>query len=256
MSSHIHIESYGDGECFVISCGLSQTTANWRGLVKKYPNNRWVLFDPRGQGRSEIGKRPYSLSDHTRDLHRVWSSQNISKATLLGFSHGGRVALNFAATYPGLVKNLILVSTAAHVSPLRRTLLRSWWELLNLGGVSAMAWGALPSILGPKILADFQNNPEFLVKGLTARNTTEGLQAMLEGMSTYPPVESDAKRVDCPTLVLRGEKDPLIDEDDDAIFMKTIHDCHVEVFPACGHTLALEKTDKFWETLTSFLKPK
>ncbi|PIE03145.1 MAG: hypothetical protein CSA81_03170 [Acidobacteria bacterium] len=257
MKPAIHIETYGEGSVtFVICCGLSQTTANWRTFVKNHQQYRWILFDPRGQGRSTMGERPYLLEDHVSDLLSVLTLEEIEKAILIGFSHGGRVALHFAASYPEMVEQLILVSTAAHTPALRKVLLRSWYELLQIGGVPAMAWGALPSIVGPKILADFKNNPELLVKGMDSRNTKQGLLAMLDGMFSYPEVDEDTAKIHCPTLIMRGGRDPLLDQEDDVIFREHLPHCEINVFPDCGHTLALEEPERFWLQVQKFIESK
>ena len=254
MKPALHIEVIGDGpETFVLSCGLSQTTANWRAFARSRMEARWVLFDPRGQGKSTLGTRPYQLGDHTEDLMSVIHKHASSPVNLMGFSHGGRVALNFAALHPEWVNTLVLVSTAVHASALRKTLLRSWWELLQLGGIKALAWGALPSIIGPGLLKQFQENPELLVKGMESRNTAEGLLAMLEGMQNYPPALEDAKILTCPVLTLRGGKDPLLDEEDDLLFKNFVKDCQIKIFEDSGHTLALEEPERFWNEVKDFL---
>lgn len=254
MKQKLHVEIIGEGETtFVISCGLSQTTANWRAFARSRSGVQWILFDPRGQGRSELGTRPYRLEDHTEDCLRVIERNASGAVHLLGFSHGGRVAMNVAVSYPERVQTLTLVSTAVHATPLRHVLIRSWYELLKLGGTRALAWGAIPSIIGPGILKGFKNNPELLVKGMETRNTDEGLLAMLEGMQDYPPALEDAKRLTCPVLFLRGEKDPLLDEGDDQLIKAHTPHAIVRTFPRCGHTLALEKPDTFWETVQAFV---
>lgn len=252
-SPHIHVEVSGTGPQVFVCAGLTQTTANWRGIARQNPHIQWVLFDPRGQGKSELGGRPYHLDDHVDDLMRVWAEYgNGQAATLMGFSHGGRVALRAVAGPEQPFRRLVLVSCASRATPLRRAHVMSWSKCLDLGGVEALAWASLPTIVGLSILRKF-HDLDMLVKGTAVRNSREGLQAMFEGMSGYPEIEPDARAVHIPTLVFRGGLDVLVPETDGSDFLAWIRQCQVRTFPQSGHTLPLEEPEEFARILGQFV---
>ncbi|MCB1042590.1 MAG: alpha/beta hydrolase [Acidobacteria bacterium] len=252
MTPYLHVEAYGAGPTVVLCAGLTQTTANWRGMARQNPHLRWVIFDPRGQGKSELGARPYTLDDHVEDLMRVVESHaGGTDITLVGFSHGGRVSLRAVAQHPDRFSKMVLVSCASETSPLRRAHITSWAMCLEIGGVDALAWASLPTIVGVQILRKF-NDLDMLVKGMATRNSREGLTAMFEGMRDYPEVRIDAERIDAQTLILRGELDPLVATSDMLNFKAWIPQSEQKVYAGCGHTLALEEPDQFIRDLTSF----
>jgi pimeloyl-ACP methyl ester carboxylesterase len=68
-----------------------------------------VRYDMRGYGRSPLPGGPYS---HVDDLRALFDAIEIGRATLVGASLGGRVALEFALTDPERVRALLLAPAA------------------------------------------------------------------------------------------------------------------------------------------------
>jgi len=254
MTMPIHFETYGKGTHDIVVCnGLSQSTANWRGIARHFPQFRWILFDARGHGKSLVRKRPYCLDDHVEDLHFVLNHVELQgKPLVMGFSHGARVALRAAANHANWFSGLVLVSCGSVMNARRRAFVNSWEQCLKIGGVRAMAWASLPSIVGNKILEKFPDL-EFLIRGSVSRNHEEGLLAMFEGMATYPPPKEDAVRVTLPTLILHGGEDPLVLENDVHNFTNWIEGSTARTFHDCGHTLPLEEPGRFMEAIEHFM---
>lgn len=249
----LHIETYGEGELTLVMCnGLSQSTANWRSIARQNQQYRWVLFDARGHGRSEIGETPYHLDHHVDDLLEVLNDKVTGRPVLVGFSHGGRVASRAVSRHPERFKGLVLISTGAKVTPLRRAHVDSWRNCLALGGVSAMAWASLPNIVGVKVLEKYPDL-SILVKGSVARNRKEGLTAMFEAMVNYPPMENDATKIELPTLIFHGQQDPLVRDSDVDDLCKWMPQAERVAFPECGHTLPLEEPEAFMEEVSKFV---
>lgn len=254
MIKRLHYEVHGEADkpTIVICNGLSQSTANWRGIARQNTHIRWVLFDARGCGRSPIGKRPYSLDDHVADLLWVLEQAQVEKPIVMGFSHGGRVALRAVSQNPDRFRAIILVSANSEVTTQRKAHVTSWHKVLEIGGLRAMAWTTLPNIVGKKILERF-SDWELLVNGTVTRNSEEGLLAMFEGMASYPPQEDDARSIQIPGLVMQGGEDPILIRKDYDNFIKWMGDTHGQWFPDCGHTLPLEETGQFIEALEAFI---
>ncbi|CAM2005805.1 alpha/beta fold hydrolase [Acanthopleuribacter pedis] len=249
----IHYEVHGEGDRDILICnGLSQTCANWRGIARRFTAYRWILFDARGTGRSPMGPKPYHIDDHVADLTTVLDRSGADQPVLMGFSHGGRIALRAAAEIGDRFSGLVLVSTGAKQTVLRRAYVRSWYESLKRGGISAMAWTSMPTIVGRKILERFEDW-ELIVKGTVSRNSEEGLKALFEGMLRYPPSEEDAVRIDLPALVLRGDEDPLVRRSDHHDLVSWLPGSSEASVPETGHTLPLEEPEQFVELIDRFV---
>ena len=72
-------------------------------------HDQMLRADVRGYGKSAL---PTSvLSDHSDDLNALMQHCGIDSAHILGFSMGGRNAINFALTYPDAIDTLIAGDT-------------------------------------------------------------------------------------------------------------------------------------------------
>lgn len=105
----IFFEDGGEGKPLVlIHAGYldSRMWENIIGFLRK--SNRVVRYDVRGFGRS--GKAREKYSDYI-DLKALLDHLGIEKATILGVSNGGRIALDFAVEFPDRASALILVGS-------------------------------------------------------------------------------------------------------------------------------------------------
>ena len=74
----------------------------WSLLCKDF---RVVRYDRRGYGKSPAAKAPYSPTD---DLGAVMQAAKVDHASLVGFSAGGGIALDYALDHPQTVNRLVL----------------------------------------------------------------------------------------------------------------------------------------------------
>jgi len=88
--------------------GLGASSVTWQRVVARYRDRlRIVALDLRGHGRS-TWTSSYELPDMVTDVAGFLQVLGIPRATVLGHSMGGLVALLFAARCPGQVERLIL----------------------------------------------------------------------------------------------------------------------------------------------------
>lgn len=78
-----------------------------------------ILLNPRGTGGSERPRdaRAYQIDDYVTDLEDLRRNLGLERMLLLGHSHGGVVAMAYAAAYPARVRRLVLASTFARFGP-------------------------------------------------------------------------------------------------------------------------------------------
>jgi pimeloyl-ACP methyl ester carboxylesterase len=82
------------------------------GLVDSF---ELVLVDPRGTGGSDRppDARSYTNEDYAADVDELRRHLGLDRIDLLGHSHGGVVAIEYAASFPDRVRKLVLASTPA-----------------------------------------------------------------------------------------------------------------------------------------------
>ena len=104
----LYYETDGDGPAIVLIHAGFLDCRMWDPQFQFYSKNyKTIRYDVRGFGRSSIAKAKFS--DHN-DLHALLAHLNVARATIIGVSNGGRIALDFAVEHPERIQSLVLVS--------------------------------------------------------------------------------------------------------------------------------------------------
>jgi len=136
----MYYEIHGEGRSLVLIGGpgfdLSdlQRISSW--LAQRY---QVIVFDNRGAGRTDKPDIPYSMEMMDEDTAALLKALAIERASLLGISMGGKIALALALRYPERVEKLILVSTSARVMNTRRRWRASPWSCIQPASVPEQA---------------------------------------------------------------------------------------------------------------------
>jgi lipase len=89
----------------------------FRRLASDVLTDRRVLaMDLRGHGRSTY-EPPWSIEAHLEDLRATLDAHDVGSADFIGFSFGGRLALELAATDSAHVRRMVLLDPAIQLSP-------------------------------------------------------------------------------------------------------------------------------------------
>lgn len=253
----LHYETNGwddeSQDVVVFLNGMTQSTQHWSSHARAFSEHFRVLtYDARGQGGHPAGDVELSLEQHADDLADLLDELSVARAHLVGFSHGARVALAMAVHHPEKLDQLVLLSATVSPSPLARTVVRAWREVLELGGLEAMAWSSLPNILGSRYLGQNEKIINGIVKASTQRNSEEGVRRLLDAMIDYPDLDELAERVSSPTLVVSADEDLLVDLDGAKRLAELTGGRHVEVTD-CGHTIPIEQPEQFRSIIFDFL---
>ncbi len=233
--------------------GITQTTVNWTTVYNLLKRNFQILvYDARGQGRSDPGKQTPSLDLHVEDLRNLFEYLGIEKASLVGLSHGSSVALMFASRFPNHVERLALCSVTARPTCRARLSVSAWLRTLKLEGVEAMTWAALPIVFSENYLQRNESILNKIVKAIVRRNRKEGLVAQLEAIAALAPPHVAVGDVLCPVLVLSGSDDPLVTEEGANELAGLCGGRH-ERLPGLGHTIPAEAPELFVDILERFI---
>ena len=101
---HIYYETHGNGAPLLILGGLGDTTRNWQAIAKKLAKTHQViLLDNRGAGQSDRPEGPYTIEQMANDAMGVLDHLGIKETHVLGFSMGGKIALQLALEHSCLL---------------------------------------------------------------------------------------------------------------------------------------------------------
>ena len=105
----IHYEERGMGTAVALIHAGVVNLGMWEAQMEPFAgHHRVVRYDVRGWG--ETAEPPLPYSDH-EDLRGLLNHLGITHAVLIGCSHGGKIALDFALAYPEMVSGLALVGS-------------------------------------------------------------------------------------------------------------------------------------------------
>jgi pimeloyl-ACP methyl ester carboxylesterase len=92
--------------------GPGASAAEFRDFARLDDMFELVLFSPRGSHGSDPAD-DYALGSYVADLEALRQHLRVGEFDLLGFSHGGIVAMAYAAAHAARVRRLLLVDTLA-----------------------------------------------------------------------------------------------------------------------------------------------
>ena len=114
----IYYEVTGQGSPVVLCHGLGGNHAIWWRQIEAFAGRyRVVVWDQRGFGNSTLRTGEVGPRSARRDLRALFDHLALERATVVGQSLGGYVALGFTIDNPDLVDTLVLSTTLAGAEP-------------------------------------------------------------------------------------------------------------------------------------------
>ena len=109
----LYYEIHGSGDPVILLHGAVGATEMYSEILPLLSSSRRVIaVDLQGHGRTADIDRPLSFQALAGDVAALIKHLGIERADVVGYSLGGGVALHTAVLHPGVVKKLVLVSTA------------------------------------------------------------------------------------------------------------------------------------------------
>ncbi|MGI8460977.1 MAG: alpha/beta fold hydrolase, partial [Solirubrobacterales bacterium] len=135
----------GEGPPVVLIHGMVNSSRHWRDVALKLAESHRVIApDLIGHGDSATPRGDYSIGAHAAAIRDLLVAIDVPRASFVGHSLGGGIAMQFFWQFPERVGRLVLVSSGGlghEVSPMLRG--------AALPGASAAVWTAAH----PRVLA-------------------------------------------------------------------------------------------------------
>ena len=232
-----------------------------------------VLLDPRGTGGSDPARDPgqYAIADYASDVEELREHLGLEQLLLFGHSHGGVVAVEYAASHPDHVERLILASTLPHHGPEHEAAMQRAVEARAGEPWYADAVDALQTELQgefadgrelmeltrrmmPLYYADYGEREQRHVASLAGDSlcvdaTRLWEKELWEHFDLRPLLPGLAM----PTLVITGEQDFITGPACAAELSDGIPAAETVVLPGSGHMIFVEAPEEFREAVLGFL---
>lgn len=255
----VHYLAAGDGEPVILIHGFGASSFSWRHNLAALARHRRVYaLDLPGFGySSRSSDRQYSLRQMAHTLRRFLGHLGVARASLVGNSIGGAVALQLAHDFPESVDKLVLVGAfTARLGPLPFVNLPLGRSLaLLLLHYAAGSEHRLATLIRGLYGDPDQVTPE-TVAGYFRPFCVKGSAAAIWAMLASPwdgdlPEQSGAIAV--PTLLVWGDRDPIAPLAEGRRLERALPRARLVVFPGAGHAPAEEQPAEFNHLVNDFL---
>ncbi|MGD6777056.1 alpha/beta fold hydrolase [Sutcliffiella horikoshii] len=276
-------ERVGSGATILLIHGNMTSSKHWDLLMENIDSSlHLVAVDMRGFGESSYHEKIYSIKDLADDIKLFVDELKLSDFTIIGWSTGGAVAMQFVAEYPNFAKKLILLASASTRGyPLFETdengqpdlskRLSSYEQVLQdktrtitiSHAYASRNKEVLRMIWNYAIYHDNQPEAhryeEYLEDMLTQRNYPEILHALnMFNISHHhnglKEGTGEVGNINIPVLVLAGENDLVISEQ---MSKEVVEDLgEVATFlslKGCGHSAQVDDLPKLLQAITTFI---
>lgn len=234
--------------------------ANWRlALAALTPHRRVIAPDLAGFGHSRppaaAGGIRYHRESWVRQVVQLLDALDIRRASVVGNSFGGSIALGLAIAHPDRVDRLVLMGSTGVPFPITE-------------GLDAV-WGYRPSVeaMGRLMRETFAHDPglvtDDLVRMRYRASVRPGAQEAFASMFPAPRQrwvdalahdEAAVRVLPQPTLLVHGRDDRVVPLRTTLTLLDWIPDSRAHVFGNCGHWVQIERAREFHQLLIAFLE--
>jgi len=257
----------GSGPAVVLIHGMLNSSSHWQSVAMNLAHEHTVLVpDLIGHGDSAAPRGDYSLGAHAASIRDVMTAIGIDRASIVGHSLGGGVAMQFFYQFPQRVERLALISSGGlgrEVSPMLRT--------AALPGFSTL----LSATIRPRLLRAIAGAGRSLrerelsggvylqaiARALRPLENAEARQAFLQTLRAV--IDVRGQRVSAtdrlylletmPTLIVWGERDNTIPLAHGRLAHEAIPHSFFHTLPDAAHFPHLEDPDGLSRLLRDFI---
>jgi 3-oxoadipate enol-lactonase len=250
----MNYELSGKGKTLVLIHGFTDNLNMWYNQVPEFSKNCQILtYDVRGFGQTEKVPGPYSMEMFAEDLHELLQALGIPSACLLGYSMGGRIALEFCMKYPQEATGLVMANSVvgAPITPDREERTKMMIEMIQSGNNELISEIMTVNSFSPGFK---EKAPEVFnqYKAVKLQNDPLGYLPVMMAMGAAGQVPVDLNRVKCPVLMLAGTSDIFMPLNVAEEMHNKMPGSTLKTFPT-GHIAAIEAPRDFNETVLDFL---
>jgi pimeloyl-ACP methyl ester carboxylesterase len=270
VSLHGHRVNFniaGQGPPVVLIHGVAGRAGQWNETMQLLADSHTVIApDLLGHGDSAKPRGDYSLGAHASGIRDLLLGLGFERASVVGHSLGGGIAMQMAYQFPERCERLVLVSsgglgTDVHTLLRAATLPGSEFVLPILAHPRVLsAAGLLPRALG-RIGLRTGPDLEEMARGYQSLSNAEARSAFIHTLRSV--IDPTGQRVNAadrlylasrmPTLIIWGRRDKIIPVKHAEAARQGMPGSQLELFDEAGHFPHLNEPVRFARLLKAFL---
>ncbi|MEE4346968.1 MAG: 3-oxoadipate enol-lactonase [Paracoccaceae bacterium] len=246
---HYRIDGNPDGRPVVFANSLGTDLRLWDQILPLLPQGlKYIRYDKRGHGLSELTPAPYAMGTLVRDVERLMDHLAVKDALFVGLSIGGMIAQGLAVKRMDLIRAMVLSNTGAKIGQ------PAMWDeriaAVKAGGIEALADG----IMERWFSAPFRKTDAFHAwRNMLVRQPAEGYvgcSAAISGTDFYTPTSG----LRLPTLGIAGADDGSTPPDLVRETVELIPGSQFHLIRKAGHLPCVEQPEEYAAVLTKFMQ--
>ena len=231
------------------------------------------MLNPRGTGGSDRpnDSRAYQIDDYVSDVEQLRQHLGLERMLLLGHSHGGVVAMAYAATFPDRVRRLVLASTLCRFGPDQEAAMRAGIDKRTGQHWAADAIAALEEEQAGHFVSDqelsalvFRELPLYFAHFGAAEAgyldtlksetvNADALKLFNQEIFTTFDLRSRLPAITSPTLVITGDEDFICGPICAKEICSSMSGARLVVVGDAGHQVFVEQPQTFHDGVADFL---
>ena len=216
-NTKISFTDSGEGTAIVLLHGFLENKKMWQEYVDLFSQkNRVITIDLLGHGESDCLGYVHSMEENANAVNEVLEHLEIKKATILGHSMGGYVALAFAELYPDKIQKIVLQNSTSkedsEEKKLNRTRAIKAVKQNYVSFVSLAVANLFSENNRTRLAAEIEK-----VKDEALKTPLQGIVASLEGMKIRKDREELIRKNLFPLLLILGKKDPVLNYEENLV---------------------------------------
>jgi esterase len=234
--------------------GAAQTAHSFDEVAPALARDHHVIaLDQRGHGDSDWAPR-YDREAFVGDITAVLAAQGWPDVTLVAMSLGGLNAIAFAAARPECVRGVVVIDVVPSVAPAGREAIGRQLAVHDFATFDDAVRHA--RAFNPRrTVANIRERLHHAMrKGPDGRWTWKFDPAI--GGAAGRNIESlwwAARRLRCPTLLVRGGESNILTADGAERFVRTVPGSRIAVVPGAGHSVMGDNPPGFLAAVRPFL---
>lgn len=269
----IHYTVRGKGPLLIAhSGGPGADARDWDDFAKIDDFVTIIAIHPRGSGLSgPAAGDAYLLPDYASDMDALCRYLGLEKPMLMGWSHGGMVALEYAIHYSDSLSKLILFDTSAYFGEFLSDVEASVQAFKNEPWFED-SLDALKKEWAGEYQTDedmgrlWQREKKFYFKKFDARTQSYAertkdtlikiapLRVFNEKEAPSFDLRPQLKKINVPTLIIVGRHDFITNVEMAKEMAARIPNAQMEVFEESGHYGFVEEPEKFYRVVKEFVE--
>lgn len=258
----------GSGPPLLLIHGIGDSSNTWLPLMPELIRRHTVVVpDLLGHGRSDKPRADYSVAGYANAMRDLLSVLGIDRATVIGHSLGGGVAMQFAYQFPERCERLVLVGSGGvsrEVHPFLRLVsapgLAALLPLVRYRAVRAPVAAGLRALR--TLDCDIGQDTDDLIRLLGAFPDATALSAFVRTLRAVVDYRGqvitmlDRCYLTCgmPVLLVWGARDAVIPVRHARLVHGAMPGSRLTIFPEAGHFPHHSDPERFLKVLYEFLE--